>query len=231
MEKYPISIAESRIVAIMNGQRVLVSTGAAVSIGEMSEIKILGQVHKLENKLRGADINSIRSSLKADISAILGMDILAKFVFYVSHGIQAIICSDYFINFKENMRELPIRIDQGLPVMEVKIAGVEMNMVLDTGSRFSYLREDMLRGVKNVDIKETFYPGAGGFITDIYDLPLDIKGKDLSVPAGVLPEALKEELAARDCVGILGADIFRYFNIQFNFRNSTIWLVEKGTAR
>lgn len=231
MEKYSISIAESRIVAIMNGQRVLVSTGAAVSIGEMPEIRILGQSHRLENNLQGADIKSIRDSLKTDINALLGMDILSKFVFYVSHGIQAIICSDYFINFKENMRELPIKIDQGLPVMDVKIAGEDMKMVLDTGSRYSYLREDMLTGVKNVDIKETFYPGAGVFITDVYDLPLDIKGKDMSVPAGVLPEVLKKDLAARDCVGILGADIFRYFNIQFNFKNSTIWLVEKGKAR
>jgi len=129
------------------------------------------------------------------------------------------------------MHELPISIELGLPVIDVKIAGLDMKMVLDTGSKWSYLQEDLLTGVKNINIQETYYPGAGSFITDIYDLPLDLKGKDMNVPAGVLPEVLKRELAARDCVGILGADIFRYFNIQFNFKNSTIWLVEKGKAR
>ena len=231
MEKYSIGLAENHIIAIMNNKRVLISTGSPSSIGEMPEINILGRVHKLAGSLQGLDIKQISASLKTDINALLGMDIMSQFIFYISHGIQAMICSDYFINFKESMHEFPIKIVDHLPVLEVKIAGVTIKMILDTGSKLSYLDAGLLAGMRNIDIQETFYPGAGIFVSDIYLVPIDIKGKSRDIFFGRVPEALSPQLAARDCMGVLGSDIFKYYNIQFNFKNSTIWLVDKGAAR
>jgi hypothetical protein len=231
MEKYSIGIAENHVIAIMNNKRVLISTGSPTSVGEMPEINILGQAHKLAGTLQGLDIKQISTSLKTDINALLGMDVMSKFVFYISHGIQAMICSDYFINFKESMHEFRIKIVDSLPIIETRIAGVAINMILDTGSKLSYLDAGLLAGMRNIDLQETFYPGAGVFVSDIYLVPIDIKGKSRDIFFGKVPENLMPHLSARSCLGILGSDIFKYYNIQFNFKNSTIWLVDKGAAR
>lgn len=231
MEKYSIGISESHVIAIINNKRVLISTGAPVSIGDMPEIMILGQVYKLENKYLGLDIKQISDHLRTDINALLGMDVLSKFIFYVSHGIEAMICSDFFINFKETMRELPISIDSGQLMIDVKIGGVPMKMILDTGAKLSFLNYSLLEGQKSFGKKEAFFPGAGVFSTDVYNMPIELKEKVMDIPVGKLPDTMMTDLALRQCYGILGADIFKYFSIQFCLKKNTIWMVEKGKAK
>ncbi len=231
MEKHPIGLSESHIIAIMNGKRVLISTGVPISVGDTPEIMILGQRYDLEKKLLGLDIKQIGSALKTDINALLGMDILSKFVFYISHSIEAIIFSDFFINFKEDMRELPINMEFNLPIVTVKMGGVDVNMTLDTGSKLSYLDASLLAGMKNVGTLEVFYPGCDTMVTEIFHLPLELRSKTMDIHFGMLPDVLLKNLSRTGCAGILGSEIFRYFNIQFCLKKSTLWLVEKGKAR
>lgn len=231
MEKYSIGISESHVIAIINNKRVLISTGTPISIGDMPEIMILGQVYKLENKYLGMDIKQISEHLRTDINAVLGMDILSKFIFYISHGIEAMICSDFFINFKESMRELPINIDAGQLILDVKIAGVDMKMILDTGAKLSFLNSSLLEGQKSFGKKDAFYPGAGSFTTEIFNMPIQLKEKVMAIPVGKLPDTIMTDLALRQCYGILGADIFKYFSIQFCLKKNTLWMVEKVKAK
>lgn len=231
MEKYLIGISEIHVIAIINNKRVLISTGVPISVGDTPEIMILGQVHKLENNYLGMNIKLISEHLRTDINAVLGMDVLSKFIFYVSHGIEAMICSDFFINFKETMRELPITIDAGQLILEVKIGGVPMKMILDTGAKLSFLNSSLLEGQKSFGKKEAFYPGAGSFTTEVYNMPIELKEKVMDIPVGKLPDNLMTDLALRQCYGILGADVFKYFNIQFCLKKNTIWMVEKWKAK
>lgn len=228
MEKYSIGIFENHVIAIMNNKRMLISTGTPVSIGDIPEIMILGQAHKLENKYLGLDIKRISEHLRTDINALLGLDVLTKFIFYVSHGIEAMICSDFFINFKEPMRELPINIAAGQLILDVKIGGVPMKMILDTGAKLSFLNSSLLEGQKSFGKKETFYPGAGVFSTEVYNMPIELKGKVMDIPVGKLPDNRMTDLALTQCHGLLGADVFKYFSIQFCLKKNTIWMVEKG---
>ncbi|MDD5131173.1 MAG: hypothetical protein PHH44_00760 [bacterium] len=227
MEKHSIGLAENHIIAIMNGKRVLISTGAPISVGDTPDIMILGQRYQLEKQLLGMDIRQIGAALKTDINALLGMDILSKFVFYISHSIEAIIFSDFFINFKENMRELPINMDFNLPIVTMRMGGVDVKMVLDTGSKLSYLDASLLGGMKNVGTMEVFYPGFNVFITEIYNLPVELRGKPLDIHFGLLPDVLMKNLSLTGCTGILGSEIFRYYNIQFCLKKNTLWLVDK----
>ncbi len=231
MEKYSIGISESHVISIINGKRVLISTGAPISIGDMPEIMILGQAHKLENKYLGLDIKQISEHLRTDINALLGMDALSKFIFYISHGIEAMICSDFFINFKETMRELPINIISGQLMLDVKIGGVSMKMILDTGAKLSFLNSSLLAGQKRFGKKEAFYPGAGVFSTEVYNMPLELKGKVMDIPVGKLPDNMMTDLALRQCYGLLGAEVFKHFSIQFCLKKNTIWMVEKGNTK
>ncbi|MBI5554775.1 MAG: hypothetical protein HY920_02835 [Elusimicrobia bacterium] len=231
MEKYSIGISESHVIAIMNGKRVLISTGAPISIGDTPEIMILGQAHKIENKYLDLDIKQISEHLRTDLNALLGLDVLSKFIFYVSHGIEAMICSDFFINFKETMRELPISIDSGQLMIDVKIGGVPIKMILDTGARLSFLNSILLEGQKSFGKKEVFYPGAGVFTTKVYNMPLELKEKVMAIPVGKLPDNMMTDLSLRQCSGLLGAEVFKYFSIQFCLKKNTIWMVEKGQTR
>ncbi|MDD5258445.1 MAG: hypothetical protein PHD29_00545 [bacterium] len=231
MEKHSLALNESHTIAIMNGKRILISTGVPISIGDTKDINILGQIFGLENQLLGKDIKQIASALKTDINAIIGMDILSKFIFYVSHSIEAIIFSDFFINFKENMQELPIDMSFNLPIVTVKMGGIDMKMVLDTGSKLSYLDASLLGGMKNDGTLEVFYPGCGTMVTEIFHLPLELRGKTMDIHFGMLPDILLQKLSRTGCTGILGSEIFKYYNIQFCLKKSTLWLVEKGQAR
>ncbi len=231
MEKHSLALNESHTIAIMNGKRILISTGVPISVGDTPDISILGQNYDLEKQLLGKDIKQVASALKTDINAIIGIDILSKFVFYVSHSIEAIIFSDFFINFKENMQELPVDMGFNLPIVTLKMGGVDVKMVLDTGSKLSYLDSSLLGGMKNVGTLEVFYPGSDTIVTEIYHLPLELRGKTMDIHFGMLPDVLLKNLSLTGCTGILGSEIFRYFNIQFCLKKSTLWLVEKGKAR
>ena len=228
MEKYSIDIDTDHIIAVIDRRRVLIDTGAPVSIGDRPEIVILGQTYSLENKLLGMDIRQISEQMNTEINALLGMDILSKFMFYISHGIKGMICSDYFINFTDKMQDVQINFNGTIPTLDLKIDGVDMKMILDTGAKLSYLNPSLLEGRKSLGRKEDFYAGVGAFTAEVYEVPAEIKGNKMGVHFSRPPEWLEKTLYLSRCNGILGSDIFRYFNVQFCFKNNRIWLVEKS---
>ena len=101
-------------------------------------------------------------------------------------------------------------------------------MILDTGAKLSYLNPSLLEGRKSLGRKEDFYAGVGAFTAEVYEVPAEIKGNKMGVHFSRPPEWLEKTLYLSRCNGILGSDIFRYFNVQFCFKNNRIWLVEKS---
>lgn len=230
MEKYTLDMIDNHVVAVMEGKKVLIDTGSPISIGDSQEIIILGQTYSLEKRLMDLDVRQISELIQVDINVILGMDILSKFVFYISPGLRGMICSDYFINFTDKMQDIPVYYSGTMPILDVRVEGVDLKMLFATGAKLSYLNRGFHGDNKSLGVKEDFYPGLGTFSAEVYDVPLEIKGNKLDIGCADPPEGLQKNLYMQKCNGVLGADIFRYFNIQFNFRNNRIWLVEKPQA-
>ncbi len=227
MEKYSLEEIDNHIIAVIGGKRALIDTGSPISIGDSPEIVILGQSYSLEKKLLDLDVKQIGELAKIDINVLLGMDILSKFIFYISPGLRGMICSEFFINFTDKMQDVPVAYSGTIPVLDVTVEGVNLKMLFDTGAKLSYLNRGFFSDGKVLGVKEDFYPGVGEFSTAVYNIPLEIRGNKLDFVCGDPPEWLQKNLYSLKCNGILGADILRYFNIQFNFKNNRIWLVEK----
>jgi hypothetical protein len=67
-----------------------------------------------------------------------------------------------------------------------------------------------------------FYHGFGQFETSIYEISITFAGETHPITFGNLPQTLLQGLMQNNTEGILGNDIFKYFNIYFELKNGIV---------
>jgi hypothetical protein len=88
---------------------------------------------------------------------------------------------------------------------------------LDSGAQFSYGMDALLRDRRPCRTVRDFYPGLGPFETDLHELEAEIGGEPLSLRLGILPVLLEPLLALFDTGAILGSDLFKQFDVYFDY--------------
>lgn len=220
MFKYPCFHIDGYILAEIGNDKVLIDTGAPVSIGDMSSYTLGSRRFPLQENYLGFDIDDFSRLIGMRISILLGADILNTFDCIIDLKKEKFIISLDSINYHGDVLESDSF--HGVPIISAKTDNRSIKLFFDTGSKLSYLKSDIVTDYPAIGQDTDFYPGFGEFQTDIHKLNLSIAGHQLKQRMGTLPQTLEMALSVAGIDGILGTAIFDKFNICLSARRKQI---------
>jgi len=225
MSNYGIEIFDNHVIILMEGKRVLLDTGAPTTISDGSSLQMMGINYNLPSKYLGFSMQEFNQLIGTEINILLGADILKNVNFLVEWDKKEIQFSS--TPFMCKGVSIPVDFYMGIPKIDLKVNGRGLKVFLDTGAKLSYLPSEITSRYKRVGTAQDFYPLIGRFTTDIYEIEVGLGNHLFPITAGNLPELLQMTLAMTNAKGILGNDIFKNFNVCFNYTGNEIVLVEK----
>ena len=226
MNEYSIEIVDNHIICLMDEKRVLLDTGAPNSISDGSSLSVLGNNHSFSRSFMGFSIDELSRLVGTEINILLGGDVLKNLNFFVDWDRKTLLFSSTAIEHKG--ARVPLDFFMNIPIVLLYVDGTNLRAFLDTGAKLSYLNPDLTAGHNLLGRTSDFYPGIGQFDTDIYEVPVMLANHPFTVIAGHLPTLLQMPLMRANTQGILGNDIFKYFNVCFNFQVEELILVTRN---
>ncbi len=214
IETYPLNLHDNHLIVDITGRQVLLDTGTPISIGR-EPMTLLGSTHNLQASLMGLSVNTIAKYIGRPIDCIMGTDILQNLYFTIDYAQRFVT---FFAQTPPNQgRPFPLDTVLGVPIIPVKVGNHQVKMFLDTGAKISYLNKSFIAGKPRCGTINDFYPGVGQFQSLIYQTTMVLMDETVELKCGTLPPLLEITLTMAGCAGIIGNDIFRYFNpISFN---------------
>lgn len=225
MQEYNIEIHDNCVITKINNKRIFLDTGSPSSFGNCSELKILGKSYKLSDNFMEFSVEGVGKAIGTEIDILLGMDVLKDLNFFISLDREIIRFSlepiklegiNISVDFFMNIPKINININ---------INNSNINAFFDTGAKILYFPSSFTENYKKIGSIKDFHPMIGEFKTDTYEIPVIFVDKKINMITGNLPSLFEEMLFEAE--GIIGNDIFKYFDICFNFKNNSLILVYK----
>jgi len=227
MDKYSIEIVDNHIICLIDGKRVLLDTGAPNSISDGNSLLLLGKNFSFSPSFMGFSTDELSNQVGTEINILLGGDVLKHLNFFVDWENKTILFSS--TAFKYKGARAPLDFFMNIPIVLLNIDGKIIRAFLDTGAKLSYLNPDLTSNHSLLGTALDFYPGFGQFNTYIYEVPVILADHTFTIIAGHLPNLLQMTLMMANTSGILGNDIFKYFDVSFNFQIEELILVKRNS--
>jgi Ca-activated chloride channel family protein len=211
-QNFPLKLVYGHLLAEMDGRTILVDTGCPVSIGRHLHWVFMEQSFELSRSYMGISVDDLSNLVNERVDILLGADLLQLACTEIDLADQIIV----FRAHPELHTDVRIPIEQfmGVPSLQANIRGKDVNLIIDSGSQYSYLRSDMVSGMKASGKARDFYPGFGEFDTDLYDLDVTLGGKHVRLKFGVLPRMLETAVLVTRSDGLLGTELFQHFRAE-----------------
>jgi DNA-binding transcriptional MerR regulator len=225
-EKYSFSVYDRHLILDMNGLNVLIGTGVSISFG-LRPLVLLAREHRLATDFIGADAATVSEYIGTKIDCILGGDILKDLHFTIDL-VKEEVC---FSTMPQDQKGEPLQVTLALnvPVIEIELRGNPVKLFLDTGAKVSYLHRNHFKNYPKAGTERDYYPGLEPFTTQTYTVPVKLAEANIALNFGHLPAPLEVALLMAGCGGIVGYDLFRYFNpIGFNLPGHLINLEKRA---
>lgn len=223
MEEYKVEIHDNCVIAEVKNKKIFIDTGAPSSFGNCSELKILGKNYNLSDEFMGVSVEEIGKVLGTEIDMLLGMDVLKDLNFMVSFDKKIIRFS--LEPFEMDGINIPVDFFMNIPTININMDNSNIDVFFDTGAKISYFPSSLTENYKKIGMIKDFHPMIGEFETETYEVPVVFGEQKINMITGNLPSFFERMLFGAE--GIMGNDIFRYFDICFNFKNNSLILSPK----
>ena len=212
---YYLEAVNGYLIARIDDKAVLIDTGAPVSVGHGEQWYFLNKVHQPGKDYLGVTTEYLTKMVGHRVDLLLGMDILGEFHVTIDLARNHLRISP--VSMLQGGTRLHLGTMQGVPVCKGRLDGQELQLFVDTGSKLSYLEHKLVQQFTPAGREKDFYPGAGEFETDIYEVSMQIGKEQVRLRCGVLPALLEKAVLLTGTRGILGAELFRNHVVAFAF--------------
>jgi hypothetical protein len=199
---FPCYAVNGHLLAEIGQDRVLVDTGAPVSVGDRLLFGILGE-HSLQHSYEGATIDSIGSLVGTRITVLLGADIMAGYDVRIDLDAGEIEFSRSELQVGPDA--LQVEFFQGVPIVSGSIGGTAQRFFFDTGAKLSYLHSSLAGSLQPVGSDRDFLPGFGEFVVNVVEQAVVLGRREHRLRFGTLPQLLEMSLQLAGVQGILGS--------------------------
>lgn len=199
---------------------ILIDTGAPSTIHASSNITFCSETYNCSTNYMGLTVSQVSEMLGKEITTLLGADILSNYKILLSQANKVVEFDKHAITFEG--KEASISSFIGIPIINLSIDGKRLNLFLDTGAKLSYLSESITSNYSSVGTDTDFYPGAGEFETDCFEIPTSFGDNKFTVKYGNLPTLLQTTLMLGGTDGIIGFDFLNHFTVLLDLRNNKL---------
>lgn len=212
---YYLEAVDGHLIARIEDKAVLIDTGAPVSVGNGERWYFLNKVHQPGKDYLGVTTEYLTKMVGHRVDLLLGMDILGEFHVTIDLARNHLRISP--VSMLQGGVRLHLETMQGVPVCKGRLDGQEIQLFVDTGSKFSYLGHKLVEKFTPAGREKDFFPGAGEFETDVYEVPIQIGKEQVGLRCGVLPKLIEKAVLLTGTRGIIGAELFRKYVVEFAF--------------
>jgi hypothetical protein len=202
---YALRVHAGHLIAEVAGRRLLLDTGAPLSIGP-EPLEIAGRRVEPNRGFLGVTIDALQADVGTPIDALIGMDVLREYDLRIDAPAGRLEMTPDDLELDD--RALPLSELGWIPMVKAMFSPRrQASLLFDTGASLSYLRRELLRGCRAHGEAEDFYPGFGRFTTPVYRLLFVLGSRTYYADFGVLPQLLELALIAEGSDGILGSEL------------------------
>lgn len=223
VHSYAIHWVDGVLTAQIEDKQVLIDTGSQISLGDEPIFQLNDRTFKLYKDFMGVNMQSISKALGSHIDVLMGTDILKNFCLTIDHQHGIVTFTDDPILTPRY--RIPFNSFLGTPVVSGQVQGIPVNLLLDTGTKLSYLDRKLIEGLPQIDTTQDFYPTFGTFETPVYEVTLQLSYRiELTLKVGVLPTLIEQAVHMAHANGILGNELYPRFLACLAFPLNTILL-------
>jgi hypothetical protein len=209
------------LVHLEDGRRLLMATGSPVSLSEAGSVTFLGKQFHAPPRWASVTLATIRTEIAAPVDGLLGMDVLGRLSWSLDVAAGALwISKEPLANPGE---ALPVRMSEGVPVIDIRVDGRRAEAFLETGAWLSYMPAGEVSGLESIDTRSDFVllPEPIRFRTPIYRRTIRLGASDVTSEFGVLPAHSGVAAAVGDR-WIVGAQILAQRAFTFDAGERTV---------
>lgn len=183
------------------------------------------------------NISHLESTANQKIMGIIGAEILRKSEVMLDFRNQVVLLYDRKSNWVHEQHKphfsLPFELEQGLPVMQIEIAGATYHFGLDIGGRYNLMREHLLTQLPAEAVGEISQQQLLDFanMPDYFD-KAPVRGITIGdrpfEPMTFVFTRLKKSVAP-GIDGILGLDFLARYRFAINYHKETIYFWPHGS--
>ena len=219
-ETYRLDLFDNYPVALIGGKRILLDTGSPFSIGDGDRFEIAGQPFRFQGQM-GVTTDKLSQWMNTQIGALLGSDVLSKFVVVLDWWRGTVTFSPQ--GSRVPGEDLPVEQLMGTPVLEFLTANSKTKALFDTGAKLCYMPRSAVAGLVPANHLLDFHVMTGPFETDVYEVEVDIAGHSFIANCGVLPESLASMVGGMTGIEwIIGTDLLRQGTIGLDLRHNRV---------
>ena len=206
---------------IKSGENViLIDTGASATIHVSDKLHFCSETFNTASSYMGLTVRKISEMLGAETTTLLGTDIISKYKLLIDYKNESAVFGKTDVG--ATGKATTVSSFMGIPIISLEIDGVGLKFFLDTGAGLSYLSRDYTEKYESVGTDEDFYPGAGKFRTNRYEIVTKFDDHEFIVGYGNLPPLLQLTLRLSGTDGIIGYDFFNNFKVLLDIENKTL---------
>lgn len=220
MKQFQIQLFKGHPIINDGENRILIDTGAPSTIHASDILNFCSESFRCSTNYLGLTVSKISDMLGAEITTLLGADILSDYKILLDYQNQLIEFSKQEIDIKGT--QVDISNFMGIPIIKMTVDNQELKFFLDTGAKLSYLSDSLTSNYESVGTEEDFYPGVGKFQTECFEIPSVFGDNEFVVKYGNLPTLLQMTLMLGGTDGIIGFDFFNNFKVVLDLKNNRL---------
>ncbi len=194
-----------RLTFNLDGKRALLDTGSPTSLTGKDPWEFMGRQMPGSNDLL-TNPSAVSRKLGAPVDILLGMDVLLGLHVLIDVRNRTIVFSNDPLPGGD--RRMGLEMVGGSPAIVIQVNGSPKRMLVDTGARLSYLRQEALVGLRALGVERDYHSITGEIETQVYAVPAEIAGARVSLRCGTPPPPLEQRLLAHQIDGMLGTQLF-----------------------
>ncbi|MHC1740615.1 MAG: VWA domain-containing protein [Anaerolineaceae bacterium] len=217
---YVLRMVNGHLFTEIEGQSIMIDSGIPISLGKTSEIYFLNTIHPLLSDYMGVSIDRFEKMVGSRIDVLMGMDILKNYSITLALAQhRLLISSGLSLSSRER---IPMTSFMGVPIINIAIDGKVHEVFIDTGTKLSYIKEEIALQYPSIGKERDFYPGIGEFETKVYEIPFQLGIQKFNLKCGVLPAALEATVFVTGKSGIIGSELFEKFMVSLAFPENSL---------
>ncbi len=203
----PLQFRDGHLFVVVDGDLWLLDTGAPTSFGASHSLTIAGEQFNLGASYFDLTSEALSQFVGVPCVGLLGADVLGRFdhLFDTTDGRLTVSTAE----LQHTGQTVHLEEFMGIPIVTASVGGREYRMFFDTGAQISYFQGDSLTEYPPAGSVTDFYPGAGQFQTDTYEVPISLGGVTFTLRCGALPGLLGMTLMIANTDGIVGNSILK----------------------
>ncbi len=201
-------------------QLLLIDTGSPLSFHKLGRIILGGEEISVPTSIMGVTDDYLTQKVGCEVKGIIGLDVINKYPTLISIKDNILIINDDAEYSTKLRQAMPGNAIGGIICVEMCINGRDARMLVDTGAKISYIKDEFVAGLELKEMADDFSPYIGDFKTPIYSCKTELLLADGSVhhtymqDFGKMPQMVRMTIEMIKMDGIIGFDLFKRFRLQ-----------------